>query len=113
MVFVPTADVGEGTRDAARAEGSCGRWHSRCGARRPERSEAAPGMLPAPSSAWPASTGAMLDSHMSGISSLANVRGLSHACAVDENHRRMILIESGRFHNEKTIGLPTDRLRRD
>src|SRR5437899_1506052 len=61
MVFVPTADVGEGTRDAARAEGSCGRWHSRCGAPRPERSEAAPGMLPAPSSAWPASTGAMPD----------------------------------------------------
>src|SRR5438045_2403274 len=59
MMFVPTADVGEGTRDAARAEGSCGRWHSRCGVRRPERREAARGMLPAPSSAWSASTGAL------------------------------------------------------
>src|SRR5947207_11817143 len=46
-------------RDVIRADRSYGRSLPRCGSRRPELPEAAPGMLSAPSSARPASTGAL------------------------------------------------------
>src|SRR2546428_117360 len=46
-------------RDVIRADRSYGRSLPRCCSRRPELPEAARGMLPAPSSAWPASTGAL------------------------------------------------------
>src|SRR2546425_10253102 len=46
-------------RDVIRADRSDGRSLPRCGSRRPELPEAARGMWPAPSSAWPASTGAL------------------------------------------------------